>query len=99
MTKERTFRERATRGFAWNYLYKLTELGLMNFYTILVVRHFGPEISAPYAVFAALCTTISILCAFAVDGVLLRYIQRISANTHLHDGDLTGIENLSLIHI
>ena len=49
----------------------------MNFYTILVVRHFGPEVSAPYAVFTALCTTISMLCGVAVDdGRLLRYILK-----------------------
>ncbi len=96
MTKQRTFRERASRGFAWNYLYKLTEFGLMNCYTILVVRHFGPDISAPYAVFTALCSTLSIICAFAVDGVLLRYIQRISANENSGDTDISNIENFAL---
>ncbi|MFI5263191.1 MAG: polysaccharide biosynthesis C-terminal domain-containing protein [Candidatus Kapaibacterium sp.] len=96
MAKERTFRDRATRGFAWNYLYKLTEFGLLNLYTILVVRHFGPEISAPYAVFAALCTLTAQISAFAVDEVLLRYIQRISANENPKTDDITKIENLSL---
>ncbi len=96
MTKQRTFQERASRGFAWNYLYKLTEFGLMNCYTILVVRHFGPDISAPYAVFTALCSTLSIVCAFAVDGVLLRYIQRISANENSRDIDVSNIENFGL---
>jgi len=96
MTKERTFREQATRGFAWNYLYKLTEFGLMNIYTILVVRHFGPGISAPYGVFTALCTTTTIFCAFAVDGVLLRYIQRISLKEHSPDRHFTKIENFAL---
>ncbi|MDP4220691.1 MAG: oligosaccharide flippase family protein [Bacteroidota bacterium] len=98
MTKERTFRERATRGFAWNYLYKLTEFGLMNLYTILVVRHFGPQISAPYAVFTALCTTISIISAFAVDGVLLRFIQRVSTNEHSGPGDFTDLSSLGIRH-
>ena len=96
MRPQRTFREHATRGFAWNYLYKLTEFGLLNLYTILVVRHFGPEISAPYAVFTALCTTISMLSAFAVDGVLLRYIHRISANERSAIRDFTDIANLGL---
>ena len=96
MNKERTFRERASRGFAWNYLYKLTEFGLMNCYTILVVRHFGPDISAPYAVFTALCSTISIVSAFAVDGVLLRHIQRISANENPGHGNIDSIENFGL---
>ncbi len=96
MTEDRTFRERATRGFAWNYLYKLTEFGLMNVYTILVVRHFGPEISAPYAVFTALCTTISMICAFAVDGVLLRYIQRITTNENSSDSHFTQINSFGL---
>ena len=96
MIKQRTFRERASRGFAWNYFYKLTEFGLMNCYTILVVRHFGPEISAPYAVFTALCTTISMIGAFAVDGVLLRYIQRISANEDAGHENISNIENFSL---
>ena len=92
MTKERTFRERATRGFAWNYLYKLTEFGLMNFYTILVVRHFGPEVSAPYAVFTALCTTISIVSAFAVDGCFC-VIFKEYLNDQSSKGDFTDIEN------
>jgi O-antigen/teichoic acid export membrane protein len=96
MRPERTFREHATRGFAWNYLYKITEFGLLNLYTVLVVRHFGPEISAPYAVFTALCTTISMVSAFAVDGVLLRYIQRIQANEQQALRDFTNIENLGL---
>jgi O-antigen/teichoic acid export membrane protein len=94
--KPRTFVERATRGFAWNYLYKVTEFGLLNLYTILVVRHFGPQISAPYAVFTALCTMIVLLSAFAVDGVLLRYVQRISANNDSLHEDFTQIEKLNL---
>ena len=96
MTKLRTFHERASIGYAWNYLYKLTEFGLVNCYAILVVRHFGPEISAPYAFFTALCSTISIICAFAVDGVLLRYIQRISLNESSADEDIHSIEHFGL---
>ncbi len=96
MGKGRTFRDRATRGFAWNYLYKLTEFGLLNLYTILVVRHFGPEISAPYAVFAALCTITSLLGAFAVDGIMLRYLQKILTNSDLNLDALSEIENLIL---
>src|SRR5436853_1771889 len=75
---EVSFRQRAAKGFAWNYFYKLAEFGFMNLYTILVVRHFGPSISAPYALFTAICTTLSMVGAFAVDGVLLRYIQRVT---------------------
>lgn len=94
MTSERIFREHATRGFAWNYLYKLSEFGLMNLYAMLVVRHFGPEISPPYAVFITLCSTISIISGFAVDGVLLRYTQRISANEQSVTGDFSDVESL-----
>src|SRR5437773_12466636 len=68
----------------------------MNLVTILVVRHFGPQISAPYAVFTAICTIISIASAFAVDGVLLRYIQRISANQPLPKKELGNIEKYEL---
>src|SRR2546421_12502814 len=74
---EVSFREQATKGFVWNYAYKLAEFGLVNLYTILVVRHFGPSVSSPYAFFTALTTTLALVSAFAVDGVLLRYIQRI----------------------
>jgi O-antigen/teichoic acid export membrane protein len=96
MSKEQTFRKRAGKGFAWNYLYKLTEFGLLNLYTILIVRHFGPQVSVPYAVFTALCTTISMFGAFAVDGVLLRYIHRISGNKDLGYNDFTNIDNIGL---
>jgi O-antigen/teichoic acid export membrane protein len=91
---ERSFGERATTGFAWNYFYKITEFGLINCYTILVVRHFGPEISAPYAVFTALCTTLAMVAAFAVDGVLLRYIQRISHNDPSAGFEISGFTGL-----
>jgi O-antigen/teichoic acid export membrane protein len=91
-----TFRRHATKGFAWNYFYKLAEFGFMNLYVILVVRHFGPSISAPYAVFTALCTTISMVCGFAVDGVLLRHIQRISANSLSDSNELSNIESFGL---
>ncbi len=96
MTKAVGFRERATKGFAWNYLYKFTEFGLMNLYTILVVRHFGPEISAPYSIFLALCTSTSIFASFAVDGVLLRYIQRIASNDPVHSDDILDVEKFAL---
>jgi O-antigen/teichoic acid export membrane protein len=91
-----TFRDRATKGFAWNYFYKLAEFGFINLYTILIVRHFGPTISAPYAVFTAICTSLSILTAFAVDGVLLRYIQRISQNEIIPDTEFSQIEKFGL---
>src|SRR2546421_11786726 len=74
---EVSFREQATKGFVWNYAYKLAEFGLVNLYTILVVRHFGPSVSSPYAFFTALATTLALVSAFAVDGILLRYIQRV----------------------
>ena len=90
------FNKKATRGFAWNYLYKLSEFGLTNLYTIIVVRKFGPEVSAPYAVFSALATTLSIAAAFAVDGVLLRYIQRISVHPSGDPEHFGDIESLSL---
>ena len=96
MNSKSTFREKATRGFLWNYLYKLTEIGLLNLYTILVVRHFGPEISAPYAVFMALGTMLTLISAFSVDGVLLRYVQRISGNDYTLEGDFSNVENLGL---
>ena len=69
---------RVTRGFAWNHLYKMVEYGGLNLYTILVVRKFGPEIGGNYAVYLSISGTLAILSAFAVDGVLLRYLPRIA---------------------
>ncbi|MDP4200325.1 MAG: oligosaccharide flippase family protein [Bacteroidota bacterium] len=69
---------RVTRGFAWNHLYKMVEYGGMSLYSILVVRKFGPELGGNYAVYCSICTTLAILAAFAVDGVLLRYLPRIA---------------------
>jgi len=68
---------RVTRGFAWNHLYKIAEYGGVNLYAILVVRKFGPELGGNYAVFLSITGTLAIIGAFAVDGVLLRYLPRI----------------------
>jgi O-antigen/teichoic acid export membrane protein len=68
---------RITRGFAWNHLYKLIEYGGLTLYAILVGRKFGPELNGSYAVFLSICGTLAIVGAFAVDGVLLRYLPRI----------------------
>ena len=69
--------QRITRGFAWNHLYKLVEYGGLNLYAIMVVRSFGPELGGNYAVYLSISGTLSIIGAFAVDGVLLRYLPRI----------------------
>ncbi|MEI8134552.1 MAG: polysaccharide biosynthesis C-terminal domain-containing protein [bacterium] len=90
------FHSRATRGFAWNYFYKITEFGLVNLFTVLVVRHFGPAISSPYAVFTAICTSGALLASFGVDGVLLRYIQRVVNNKHSNSNNLGDIESFSV---
>ncbi len=93
------FAKKATHGYAWNYLYKLSEFGLTNLYTILVVRQFGPEISAPYAVFLSLAAILSMVGAFGVDGVLLRFIQRIISNEHTSEPEsFDKIETLRLPH-
>jgi len=68
---------RITKGFAWNHLYKIAEYGGVNLYAILVVRKFGPELGGNYAVFLSITGTLAIIGAFAVDGVLLRYLPRI----------------------
>jgi len=68
---------RITKGFAWNHLYKIVEYGGINLYAILVVRKFGPEVGGNYPVFLSISSTLAILSAFAVDGVLLRYLPRI----------------------
>lgn len=78
---------RATKGFAWNHLYKVSEYGLFNLYSILVVRHFGPELAGPFTVYLSIFSTLSILSAFAVDGVLLRYAGLVHSNAEL---DLPG---------
>ncbi|HET6512414.1 MAG TPA: polysaccharide biosynthesis C-terminal domain-containing protein [Candidatus Kapabacteria bacterium] len=84
---------RATKGFAWNHLYKVSEYGLFNLYSILVVRHFGPELAGPFTVYLSIFSTLSILSAFAVDGVLLRYAGLVSADADL---DLPGYRKGSL---
>src|ERR1035437_7584993 len=68
---------RITRGFAWNHLYKLAEFGGINLYAIMVARVFGPEVGGNYAVYLSISGTIAMIGAFAVDGVLLRYLPRI----------------------
>jgi O-antigen/teichoic acid export membrane protein len=79
------FRSKVTRGFAWNHLYKITEYGLINLYNVLVIRHFGPDLVGPYALYLSIGTTLSLIGAFAVDGVLLRY----SAHAFADDGKET----------
>ncbi len=69
--------QRITRGFAWNHLYKLAEFGGVNLYAILVARAFGPAVGGNYAVYLSISGTLAIIGAFAVDGVLLRYLPRI----------------------
>lgn len=79
------FRSKVTRGFAWNHLYKITEYGLINLYNVLIIRHFGPELVGPYALYLSIGTTLSLIGAFAVDGVLLRY----SSHAFAEDGKET----------
>jgi|GEM_PF-2535009 len=69
--------QRITRGFAWNHLYKLIEFGGVNLYAILVARAFGPAVGGNYAVYLSISGTLAIFSAFAVDGVLLRYLPRL----------------------
>jgi O-antigen/teichoic acid export membrane protein len=62
---------------------------------MIIARHFGPVGSTPYVVYAAAGTTLSLLAAFAVDGVLLRYLPRISeAGTITDDTKLPGVSDL-----
>jgi O-antigen/teichoic acid export membrane protein len=81
----KTVAKRATQGFAWNHLYKISEYGLFNLYSILVVRHFGPELAGPFTIYLSIFSTLSIVSAFAVDGVLLRYsgLVKVGANLEL----------------
>jgi O-antigen/teichoic acid export membrane protein len=74
---------RATQGFAWNHLYKISEYGLFNLYSILVVRHFGPELAGPFTIYLSIFSALSILSAFAVDGILLRYSGLVKVGAHL----------------
>jgi O-antigen/teichoic acid export membrane protein len=55
----------------------MIEYGGVSLYAILVGRKFGPELNGSYAVFLSICGTLAIVGAFAVDGVLLRYLPRI----------------------
>lgn len=94
MSTQSTYAQKASRGFAWNHLYKLTEFGLLNVYTMIIARHFGPEGSTPYLVYAALGTTISAVAAFGIEGVLLRFLPRITDTTS--DVDLFSIGATSI---
>ncbi len=69
--------QRITRGFAWNHLYKIVEFGGVNLYAIIVARAFGPAVGGNYSVYLSISGTLAIISAFAVDGVLLRYLPRI----------------------
>jgi O-antigen/teichoic acid export membrane protein len=69
---------RITKGFAWNYFFKIVEIGGVNLYSVLVVRAFGPAIGGNYALYMSVAGTLGMVTAFAVDGVLLKYIPRIS---------------------
>lgn len=98
MSKTASYTTRATRGFAWNHLYKLTEFGLLNLFNMLIARYFGPEGSVPYVVYIALGTTISAIAAFGVDGTLLRYLPRITeiesgADAELESMGVTGLRS------
>ncbi len=94
MSGEQQYRDKAARGFAWNHLYKLTEFGLMNIYTMVIARHFGPAGSTPYIVYAALGTTISVMTTFGVDGVLLRFLPRISESNSKVDIGAIGASSI-----
>ncbi|HEY6171321.1 MAG TPA: hypothetical protein VIX80_03580, partial [Candidatus Kapabacteria bacterium] len=98
MSKTASYTTRATRGFAWNHLYKLTEFGLLSLFNMLIARYFGPEGSVPYVVYIALGTTISAIAAFGVDGTLLRYLPRITeiesgADIELESMGVTGLRS------
>jgi O-antigen/teichoic acid export membrane protein len=96
LTTQQTYGQRAARSFAWNHFYKLSEFGLLNVYTLIIARHFGPVGSTPYVVYAAAGTTLSLLAAFAVDGVLLRFLPRISeAGEITHETRLPGVQDLN----
>ncbi len=96
MTTTETYGKRATRSFAWNHFYKLSEFGLLNIYTMIIARHFGPIDSAPFVVYAAAGTSLSVIGAFAVDGVLLRYIPRIGeSGTLSQETSVPGATDLS----
>lgn len=96
MSTPETYGKRATRSFAWNHFYKLSEFGLLNIYTMIIARHFGPVGSAPFVVYAAAGTSLSVIAAFAVDGVLLRYIPRMGdTDTLTQEMAVPGATDLS----
>lgn len=82
---------RATKGFAWNHLYKLTEFGMLNLFNMLIARHFGPEESVPYVVYTALGTIITAIAAFGIDGALLRFLPRVTSSVTSSRTDIITI--------
>jgi O-antigen/teichoic acid export membrane protein len=98
MTAQVQYSERASKSFAWNHFQKLVEFGFINIFNMMIARYYGPEGSVPYVVFTALCTSISILAAFGVDGILLRFLPRLVESEHggsetLHAIGVTGIRS------
>jgi O-antigen/teichoic acid export membrane protein len=91
LSNQHSYGRRATKGFAWNYLYKLSEFGLLNIYNIIIARFFGPEGSTPYVVYTALGTTISVLATIGVDGIMLRYLPRIVETERGATNDISSI--------
>ncbi|MEO6940438.1 MAG: polysaccharide biosynthesis C-terminal domain-containing protein [Candidatus Kapaibacterium sp.] len=85
-----TLKERATRGFAWNHLYRIVDYGLWNLYTILVVRKLGPELSGPYVFYLSLATTLALVGVVGVDGILLRFTAKVSHTGDAGEDDITS---------
>ncbi len=86
------FARRATRGFAWNHIYRVVDYGLWNIFTAVVARQLGPAIAAPFVVYMAIAMPLALLGTLGVDGVLLRFLTRVGHDgTDAEGNDLTAL--------
>jgi O-antigen/teichoic acid export membrane protein len=92
------FARQATKGFAWNHIYRVVDYGLWNVFIAVVARQLGPAIAAPFSVYMALAMPLALLGTLGVDGVLLRYLTRVSHEGRDDEGnDLTALPLLVLL--
>lgn len=96
MSVRGSYLRRAARSAAWNHFAKLAEFGLLNVYTVLIARYFGPAGSVPYIVYTAAGTSLSIIGAIAVDGALLRYVPWLAeSGANADELAMDGVHDLS----
>jgi len=86
------FARQATRGFAWNHIYRIVDYGLWNVFMAVIARQLGPTVAAPFVYYMAIAMPLALIGTLGVDGVLLRFLARVSHDGRDSDGkDLTAL--------